>query len=257
MYFSVLQYLRYYLFSSHRKGYGIHSPFVFDFIQHVLNDKTEYLEYEEIENLCHELKSSKEKIFLSSLGARPSNKEQSISQVYRNSSVNKKYGRLLFRIVRYYKPEKVLELGTCFGVSALYMAKANTTTHITTVEGYTPYFNIALRLFEKASVSNVKPINSTFDEALPTLLTEKYDCFFIDGNHTYAGTIDYFRQCLAASNPNAILIFDDIYWSADMNKAWKEIVQNRNVPLTIDLFRFGLVFLNTNIYGKLHYRIRF
>lgn len=257
MYFWALQYLKYLLFSSHRKGHGIHSPFVFDFIQNVLNDKTEYPEYKEIENLCRELKSSNDKVLLSSLGARPSKEEKTISHIYRNSSVNKKYGRLLFRMVRYYKPEKVLELGTCLGVSALYMAKANATTNVVTIEGHTPYFNVAQRLFEKASANNIKPINSTFDEALPTLLKEKYDCFFIDGNHTYTGTINYFRQCLNAANLNAILIFDDIYWSADMNRAWKEIVQNSNVPLTIDLFRFGLVFLNTNIYAKMHYRIRF
>lgn len=51
MFFYSLQYLRYLLFSSHRKGHGIHSPFVFDFIQKVLNDNSEYTEYEEIESL--------------------------------------------------------------------------------------------------------------------------------------------------------------------------------------------------------------
>ncbi len=257
MFFSALHYLRYLLFSSHRMGHGIHSPFVFDFVQKVLNDKTEYPEYNEIEFFLNQFKKNKEKIFLSSLGACPSKEKQTISHVYRKSSVNKKYGRLIFRIIRYYKPSKVLELGTCLGVSSLYMAKANSTTNIITVEGHTPFFNIAQSLFVKASVTNIKPISSTFEEALPWLLKEKYDCFFIDGNHTYTATIDYFRQCLNASNPNAILIFDDIYWSAEMNRAWKEIVRNTHVPLTIDLFRFGLVFLNTNIYGKLHYCIRF
>lgn len=229
MFFYSLQYLRYLLFSSHRKGHGIHSPFVFDFIQKVLNDNSEYTEYEEIESLFNWLKNNNEKIFLSTLGARPAKGERTISYVYRNSSVNKKYGRLIFRIIRYYKPKKVLEFGTCLGVSSLYMAKANSTTNITTVEGHSPFLNIAQQLFVKASANNIKTINSTFDEALPFLMKEKYDCFFLDGNHTYAATMRYFQQCLTVSNPNAILIFDDIYWSAEMNRAWKEIVHNANV----------------------------
>ncbi len=33
------KYLHYYLTASNGKGHGIHSPFVFDFVKHVLNDK--------------------------------------------------------------------------------------------------------------------------------------------------------------------------------------------------------------------------
>ena len=57
-----LRILRYILFAKYRRGHGIHSPFVFDFITTVLNDKTENPAFLEIEKLRTNLLSNKEKI---------------------------------------------------------------------------------------------------------------------------------------------------------------------------------------------------
>jgi len=57
-------------------------------------------------------------------------------------------------------------------------------------------------------------------------------------------------------NENAILIFDDIHWSNDMEKAWEEIKESTKVTLTIDLFFVGLVFIDKKL-SKENYIIRF
>ena len=43
------KYLHYYLSASNGKGHGIHSPFVFDFIKNVLNNRAAYPDYLPIE----------------------------------------------------------------------------------------------------------------------------------------------------------------------------------------------------------------
>jgi hypothetical protein len=43
------KYLHYYFTASNGKGHGIHSPYVFDFIEKVLNDKKQYECYNNIE----------------------------------------------------------------------------------------------------------------------------------------------------------------------------------------------------------------
>ena len=43
------KYLHYYINAKNGKGHGIHSPFVFDFVVHVLNDTKKYECYEKIE----------------------------------------------------------------------------------------------------------------------------------------------------------------------------------------------------------------
>jgi hypothetical protein len=41
------------------------------------------------------------------------------------------------------------------------------------------------------------------------------------------------------------LVFDDIYWSDDMNQAWKEFCQSSRYGLTLDLCMKGLAVIGT------------
>ena len=45
-----IKYLHYYRTAANGKGHGVHSPFVFDFITRVLNDKKIYEAYSTVEN---------------------------------------------------------------------------------------------------------------------------------------------------------------------------------------------------------------
>jgi hypothetical protein len=56
---------------------------------------------------------------------------------------------------------------------------------------------------------------------------------------------------------NTLIILDDIYWSKDMYRAWKEIQKNEKVTLTVDIHRMGLVFFKKEIMVKQHFVIRF
>lgn len=61
-----------------------------------------------------------------------------ISSVYKDCSTPEKWGELLFRLVREFKPQNCLELGTCLGISASYQLSAiqlNKKGKLTTIEG--------------------------------------------------------------------------------------------------------------------------
>lgn len=260
MIYTALNYLKYNIIASYKYGHGIHSPFLYDFIVNVLNDKRTYFEYKEIENEIKKLKDNENKIIASSFGAKVFDDEKktiSISDLTKKSSVPLKYRKLLFRVVRYYQPKQILELGTCLGVSTAYLSKGNNDAQILSVEAHEPYIKIAKELFNNLNISNVKVICNTFENVLTEDSLETFDLIFFDGNHTYEATTLYFNQCLKHKNNNTIFIFDDIYWSKPMSNAWKYIVQNNATILTIDLFRFGIVFFNENIFNKQHYIIRF
>jgi hypothetical protein len=51
------------------------------------------------------------------------------------------------------------------------------------------------------------------------------------------------------------MIFDDIYWNKDMEKAWQEIKNNQKVTVSIDLFYFGLIFFRKE-QEKQHFILR-
>jgi hypothetical protein len=59
MWFQIKEAFKYYLFSRHKKGHAIHSPFVFGLITEVFLDKTDYPEYKIIEQRIKLLKKSK------------------------------------------------------------------------------------------------------------------------------------------------------------------------------------------------------
>ena len=63
------KYFNYYFKAQNGKGHGIHSPFVFDFITHVLNDKKKYNCYSKIESLRKQLLKTSTPIEVEDFGA--------------------------------------------------------------------------------------------------------------------------------------------------------------------------------------------
>lgn len=252
----------YYLTGSNGNGHGIHSPFVFDFIKHVLNDKKNYDSYDQIEKLRKQLLQDKRVIEVEDLGAGSlavPNRQKKVSDITRSFVKSKKFAQLLFRIVRYYKPETIIELGTSLGITSAYLACAIKSAKVFTLEGSINTAAVAQHNFQKLGSQNIKLIRGNFDDILPRLLSqiEKVDLAFVDGNHRKVPTLQYFQQFLQRSTDQSIFIFDDIHWSAEMEEAWEEIKVHPSVTLTIDLFFIGLVFFKKDFKAKQHFVIRF
>lgn len=256
------KYIHYYFTASNGKGHGIHSPFVFDFIKNVLNDKRKYEKYAAIEKIRNELLHDKSAVDVEDFGAGsiavPSRKKR-ISDITRSFLKSKKLAQLLFRIVQYYKPHNIVELGTSLGITTAYIASANKSSELFTLEGAKNIAAIAKKNFERLGVQNVKLLQGNFDDTLPQLLSQKQkiDLAYVDGNHRKTPTLSYFQQLLEKCTDQSILIFDDIHWSEEMEEAWKEIQQHNDVTLTINLFFIGLVFFKKDFKAKQHFIIRF
>ena len=256
------KYLQYYLSASNGKGHGIHSPFVFDFIKDVLNDKTAYPSYHPIEQKRKALLKDSTLIEVEDFGAGSSvikSNKRVVSAIAASSLKPKKYAQLLYRMVQYYKPETVLELGTSFGITTAYLAFANEASKVFTCEGSRAIAAIANQNFKVLQLNNVQLTEGDFTETLSPLLSNlaKVNFAFIDGNHRKEPTLQYFNKMLNYATPATILVFDDIHWSADMEEAWAAIKEHPAVTLTIDLFFISIIFFNPDIKLKQHFTVRF
>ncbi|MEP6677023.1 MAG: class I SAM-dependent methyltransferase [Ferruginibacter sp.] len=240
----------------------MHSPFVFDFIQHVLNDKKKYERYEKIEAVRKDLLNNNSVIRVQDFGAGSTvikTNERMIKKMARSSLKPKKFAQLLFRIVKHYQPSSILELGTSFGITTAYLASGNISATVHTCEGAPEIARIALHNFDQLQLNNIKITQGDFTITLPALLNTLniIDFVFIDGNHRKTPTLLYFEQLLKHSGNGSIFIFDDIHWSIEMEEAWEEIKNNPAVTQTIDLFFIGIALFNVNFVAKQHHVIRF
>lgn len=253
--------LHYYLFSKHKKGFGIHSPFLFDLITLVFNDKSDKVAYRKLDLIRNELLQSDKTITVKDFGAGSRifhSDIRKVSDIVKYSSTGKKYGELLFRLSAYFKPPTILELGTSVGLSTAYLALGNTEAKIVTIEGCPRTAKIALETFLLANTPNITLVNGTFEEVIPLTFFDLHTLgmVFFDGNHTKEATLNYFEQCLPYTSENSVFIFDDIHWSEEMNDAWETIKKNNNVTMTVDINQFGLVFFKNDL-SKQDFVIRF
>jgi len=243
MFKKVLLYLKFLV--SARTKYNIHSPFVHSFIQNILDDKQTYYSYLPIEHLRKLLLSEHTAIKLNDLGAGSkitNAKSTTINKLTDKVQSSKNKAQLIFRTINFFRPKKILEIGTSLGLTTAYMANANRQSIITTVEGDQSIAKIANNNFKRLKINNIKIINNEFDEVLPELFKENFNFVFFDGNHSKEATLRYFNWSLQSKDQNSIFVFDDIYWSNDMQIAWEIIRNDKNVTLSIDLFSIGVIF---------------
>jgi predicted O-methyltransferase YrrM len=256
------KYVRYYLQAANSKGHGMHSPFVFEFIERVLNNKNHYQPPQAIEFLRRELLRDKTVLEIQDLGAGSrisASKKRRVQEVAATAVKPCKFGHFFYRLVKHYQPNVVLELGTSLGVTTAYLAAANPTARVITIEGSGAIYQKAQKNFRQLGLQNIQGLQGNFDTVLPSVLegVDRVDLAYIDGNHRYAPTMDYFHQLLPKTHNHSTLIFDDIHWSAEMEEAWNAIKNHPDVYCTVDLFFLGLVFFRKEFKEKQHFSIRF
>ena len=295
------KYLHYYFTAANGKGHGIHSPFVFDFVTRVLNDRGPYPAWTAIEELRGRLLRDDRLVRIEDMGAGSAYagaaaaagasevaaeagnaaaggetssagarvRMRKISDIARRAAKPRRLGQLLFRIAHHYQPATVLELGTSLGLSTAYLATGAPGAHVISIEGSGEIMEVAAENLRSLGVE-AELLRGNFDVLLEPLLERTgiacgeppaaagpVGLAFVDGNHRYEPTLRYFHSLMAHMSAPSVLIFDDIHWSADMERAWAEIRGDSRVYMTIDLFFIGLVFLREEFKVKQNFTIRF
>jgi predicted O-methyltransferase YrrM len=218
--------------------------------------------YAVVEQRRSELLASKQTITVSDFGAGShtgAGQERQVRDIARTAAKPRKLGQLLFRLVNYFQPRTVLELGTSLGLTTAYLATPASKSHIITFEGCPATAAVARETFSHLKLRNVELIEGNLDDTLAVTLAalpDPVDFVFFDGNHRYEPTVRYFEQCLTHRTDQSVFIFDDIHWSAEMDRAWQTIKAHPEVMLTVDLFFMGLVFFRQN-QPKQHFSLRF
>lgn len=244
-----------------KNRHGLHSPFVYRLVDEVIYDFRAKKVYDIPESLRRQLLSDDKLINVTDLGAGSlvnKSTEKRISQIARNALKPPGLAQLLYRIAADMQPQNIVELGTCLGITSVYLRLAAPDAKVYTLEGCPQTANAARRVFEKAEIEDIELLTGNFDDTLPDIINSlnRVDLVFIDGNHQKEATLRYFEWCLPKVHENTLLIFDDIYWSEGMKEAWAQIKAHESVTVTVDLFWIGLVYFKKG-QAKENFLIRF
>ncbi len=182
-----------------------------------------------------------------------------VSQICR-ASKPARWAIILFKLIRKLKPVSCVELGSCVGISASYQAAALTINGegtLRTLEGSPEIAKIAEETFAELNLSNAEVITGPFQVTLQNTLelSAPIDFYFNDGHHDHDAVIRYFNEAIPFLSDHAVIVFDDISWSAGMKKAWSEIESDERVAATIDLGAVGIAVMGTRTSHESNLRI--
>jgi len=254
----IVSYLRHKLKA---KGtHGIHSPFVFNLLTHVLPPSGKYYCFDAIEEIRETLLRVETTVEVSDLGAGASARNKSQRKISSIANVALKpnwQAQFLFRLAYHFKPKHTLELGTSLGLTTAYLASANRSGEVFTIEGSPKIQQLALKHFGQLEIFNINSRCGSFSDVLPGLLNEmkEVDFIFMDGNHRCEPTLNYLKAILPFCSNAAVIVVDDIYWSKEMTEAWKKIIALERVQLSLDFYYMGVVFIEPRL-QKEHFCLR-
>lgn len=155
-------------------------------------------------------------------------------------------GRVLGAVVRNMRSTHGLELGTAFGVSAMYMLAASPEFTLDTVELNEPQFSISSAELASRYGDRATCHRGSSHEVIPAIgLKERsVDVFFHDAYHSRATYVGDFEIALPYLAAGGVALFDDIRWedrrftrgeAAETYAGWRTVVEHPRVLRAIEV----------------------
>ena len=244
--------IRHYLRSIRSKGgYGVHSPFAFNFITEILNPSENhyYYSFHNIEKVRYYLTTQNRNIKLKN-GDLISIKD--ISKKIGTTSTRN--SQMLFKIAIAQKSNRIIELGTGLGIVSAYFAATSQKAHITTISNNNSLQELAKENHQKLGLRNINYVTGDIKESLINELTQinKVDLIYFEDLKQGNTTIEYFNIALPFVTNKSIFIIQNIHLSKEMNMAWESIYKHPQITASFELLNMGIVFLDKTL-NKEHF----
>lgn len=242
-----------------KNQYAVHSPFIYDFLTKCLYAKYPNTHKNKLRLFRKVFLTSSEVIEMTDRGSGSqqfSSNYRAVKDMARYAGMTRHKSKLINKIIGYFNIKTVLELGTSVGLGSLAMAVNMPNTKVETIEACPNTAAFAKKQFKSLDLENIKVFNYDFSFFLNNISDRKqYDLIYVDGHHNKEATLKYFNLLQKHIHQYSVIIFDDIYWSKDMQDAWLTICTHENLKVSIDLYFWGIVFFNPNL-SQQHYKIR-
>ena len=236
----------------YRKGHGVHSPFAFNFITNVIEEKLPYYIFEDIEKRRIELLACKDIVeFVSSKGNL---KKKTVAEITSQETQSGKYGALLFRLVNFLQCKSVLQIGASTGIMSLYLASSRKDMQCVVLEDRMELVPVVKGQCSSLHINNVSVETGEYLSSLEKILKEHdyFDLVFINTIRNPELT----RHILEKHIKTKLLIVDNIRKDKKSKALWQMVMDNPHARITIDLYHLGIALFEEKFYKK-HYKAHF
>lgn len=219
----------------YRKGFGVHSPFVFNLITKVIEEKCSYYSFYDIELLRKQLLQNR-----------------SIGEIVKRESIRPKHGALLFRLTNYFKSKNILQIGTTMGLSTLYLTSYATGLRCIALENVPEFATIARQAFAKEGRNPIDLRIGNYKDLLPQALHDINSLDFVFFNTLYEqhNNLWLFNECMKYAHNDTVFVFEGIKANRKMREFWNEICACPEVTVTLDLYSLGIVLFNKKLHKQ-------
>jgi predicted O-methyltransferase YrrM len=235
----------------YRRGFGVHSPFVFNLISKVIDERNPYYSFENIELVRLGFKFDETIIQYKDIISQKNKKTSIGNAIYKNTLSSKK-GALLFRLANYFKAKNILQIGSGMGIPTLYLTSYSSNINCLVLESEESFSDVAKRVIKKGSNKDIEVMTGEYTATLQeTLLKLKnIDIVYFDTHKDSDTSYKLFEQCLKYTKANSIFIINGIKANKNSRELWKKICDNDKVTVSIDIYSMGIVVFNPKLHKK-------
>lgn len=209
-------------------GYGIHSPFAFNFVLKVLRERLPYYSYTQIERT--------RKTVINALREKARHPR----------IISTKNAKLLFRVTNYFNPQQILLLGTNYGVSTESIMSVSSTSAMTLYEPnfkehpiadsvIAPYIHrIEMHSSITDTISSYKEKNNAKAFILINSLPDE----------SYTTVSQYLTDVIAEEG---VIIFRNLTRSTTILRLWNECKENAKYGMTFSNEKISILIINPKL----------
>lgn len=236
----------------YRRGYGVHSPFVFNLITKVIEERCSYYSFNDIELIRKQFLFRDDVISCPDRRRKGQMRHYTTGQLVAREAIKPKQGALLFRLANYFQSKNILQLGTAAGLSTLYLTSYATGLRCIALENRPELASVARSVFEKGARNPVDLRTGDYRELLPGALEEleKVDFVFFNALSEQPDNVWLFNKCMKQAHDGSVFVFEGIKANRKMRELWKYIGGHPDVTVTVDLYSMGIVFFNKKLHKR-------
>ena len=231
-----------------RKGHGIHSPFMFDFITNIVENPHSFYAFEELGKSLKILYKYKEAIEVTEWGL-DFGLEKGIypgGTVAGRTELGEKAGELIFRIINKFSCRKIVHYGPTLGINLLYLAKVDQRNRIQLIAQKKECRKISDPILQKNSISDFVEMS----EQLKRPIDKSIDLALINFPQSATQTSQAMESVLPHCKEGSIVVIRGINTNKTMANWWKEFKSNQKNGVTLDLNIIGLYFLRSDLQNQ-------